>query len=333
MGTAAAIAILTLHLLAMNVASAGPLAAAWMLGATWGDAAALAHARRMIGWSLGGLALGAVLGGALWLPTNEGLRAALARFPASTYWFAGAELLFSLLCLAAMHRFAPRLQHRPWLAWFVAIVPASNLLYHFPPLMAVIGRLAADPRWTTAELIDRRTLLGLWARPEVLALWAHYTLASLAVACVAGMWPGEAARAPEESPRPAGTEGRLTRGLAHGALGATALQLPVGGWLLAATPPQARDMLLGGSILASATFLAGIGLSLALLHTLAAAAMGDGALAVRRRAVLLMVAVAATMTGTLLLSREEQAPPVEQPLPQGEARQPLAGSPRGAIPG
>jgi hypothetical protein len=298
--------LLALHLLAMNFAAAGPLAAVWLKNPGRSGAAAAARVARQ---SLAALGAGIVLGVPLLLLPNEPLRAALNRFPASTYWFAGAELAFSAICTLLLVSVLRGPRPRPVLAWLLAAASATNLLYHFPPLMAVIGKLAGDPGWAEAAVIDHRTLLTLARRPEIVAMWMHFVLASVAVAAVAALLPGAAAggEAPSlDAPGPLVAE-RGIRGLAGIALTASALQAPVGAWLLLAVGASTRDALLGGDLVASACFVGGVVAAIALLQALAAIALGDVTAARRRRTAWLLVAVAVLMSATLLFSRSDRS--------------------------
>lgn len=304
MGTLAVVVLLGLHLLAVNIASAGPLAAAWLAGR--GDATRV-NARRMARWSLAALLAGGMLGAPLLLAPSPGLRSALARFPASTYWFAGAELLFSAVCMTWLVGVL-RGAHRPILTWMLALASATNLLYHFPPLMAVIGRLAGDAQWASTATIDHRTQLELAERPEIVALWVHFVLASIAAAAIFAMWPARSDEAAVNDGVDPDAEQQLAdkhavSGLATIALSASAFQAPVGAWLLVATGVQARDAIMGGDAATTASFLGGLVAAVALLQSLAAIAMGEATFALRRRATWLLVAVAVLMAGTLSLSR------------------------------
>jgi hypothetical protein len=287
---------LAIHLLAVNVAAAGPLVAAWLASR---DGAGLPAARRVVWQSLAGLAVGAVLGGGLLLTASERMQASLARFPASTYWFAAMELAFSAACLGGMVLAIRADRARPWLAWLLALASASNLLYHFPPLMTIIGKLADDPLWASDRVITRQVLKGLAMRPEVLAFWAHFTLASIAAAAIVAtaLAPGEASRPEHEG---------LFRRLAGAALAATLAQLPVGVWLLVAGGSAERDAMLGERLIASAAFMGGVIAALALAHTLAMITLGDAAPNMRRRSGWLLVAVAVLMSATLMASRRER---------------------------
>jgi hypothetical protein len=303
--------LLAAHLLAMNVASAGPLIGVWLMGRRRAEEdGGLLLGRRVMGLSLTALVVGSLIGGVLILAPNPSLRAALARFPEDAYWYAGLELLFSAGCIGALMvgDWAPRFRR---LAFGVALLSASNLLYHFPPLMAVIGELTANPRWATQERIDRDALLSLWVRPEILSLWLHFTLASFAVAAVAALRPW--GRTTSEDARP--IDPGVVQRLSVWALGATVLQIPVGLWLLTSTAAEARESMMGSNLLASACFAGGVLAALWLLQTLLTMALGDhGGV---RRAGVLLVLVTVLMSATLRTSRT--AKPVHAPRGNADA--------------
>lgn len=291
--------LLAVHLLAMNVASAGPLTVAWLLQGS----AAPADRRRLLAQRLArhsmlALLVGLLLGGGLLLVPHTGLRAALQRFPAKEYWFAGIELLFSAACMGLLIRLAGGTRRRPVLAWLLALLASSNLLYHFPPLMIVLGELAADSAWAREAQLDRAAILRLWMRPEVAALWAHFTLASLAAAPIAAMWP---LRGNNEVD--AGASASLSGRLAIWALTASVLQLPVGAWVVWAADGASRDAIMGSSLIASVCFLGGVVTALGLVQTLAHTAFGDHRAATLRRSAWMFALVALLMTATLRTSR------------------------------
>jgi hypothetical protein len=302
MPTIIAILILALHLLAANVAAAGPLIAAWMAGR--GPEGVVAS-RRLVAWALAALVVSGILGAGMLLAPSDDLRMAVARFPASAWWYAGGELVFSSLCLAGLWLVLRSERRRPLLTWMLAIVSASNLLYHFPPLMAVIGRVATDAAWADEPIMTRRILVRLSLRPEIMSLWIHFVVASLAVAAVAAIalvrWPRSGAVSDEAL---ADVEcARLTRRLAGIALAASAVQLPVGGWLLAASDTRMRDALVGGDLTATGCFVAGVLATISLLQSLAALAMGDTTSSMRRRTLWLTLAVVVLMAATLSVGR------------------------------
>jgi hypothetical protein len=303
--------LLAAHLLAMNVASAGPLVGVWL--ARRPEGVGLPSGHGLMWLSLAALVAGSLLGGALLLFPHPALRAALTRFPASEYGFAGLELVFSAGCMVALIVNDQAIGKRRFIAWGLALLSATNLLYHFPPLMAVIGELAANPAWATAEQIDRAVLLRLWRRPEVLALWVHFVLASMAVAPIAALMCLK-----RQSQDKHAAAGAITRRLGAWALAATALQIPAGLWLLSTNTNAARDSMLGSDVTASVCFAGGVLAALWLLQTLVTVALGDE-VAAAHRAGLLVVLVTVLMTGTLRTSRSadteraSRADPIREP--------------------
>lgn len=314
----AIILLLAVHLLAMNVASTAPLAGAWLRGRRHGDPGRReAGARGVFKLSLGALGCGAAVGGLLLLAPSAGMRAALARFPANAYWFAGAEILFSAACLYGCVKLAD------WrrTTWVLALLAATNLLYHFPPLMAVLGELAANPNWAADEVIDRRTLLRLWIRQEVLSLWLHFALASIAVGCVAALAYRRWLQVPATDAEEAHSDGYISRRLAGWALGATLLQIPVGIWLLLASDEAARQSMLGDNWIATASLALGVWVALGVMQSLAAIAWGDMERRQLGRACVLLVVTVVLMSATLKTSRQAGVAPAVVAEPGGGQRE------------
>ncbi|MBA4106569.1 MAG: hypothetical protein C0485_12490 [Pirellula sp.] len=298
--------LLAVHLLAMNVASAGPLAGAWLRRLSLRDGAANSDllergARATFRGSLLGLAIGALVGGAMLLAPSAGMRAALRRFPADAYWFAGAEILFSAACIFGCRK----LSRRPKLTWLLAIVAATNLLYHFPPLMAVLGELAADPHWADDETLHRKALIRLWIRPEVMSLWAHFALASMAVGFTAALAVCHRAVRNEAEQ----VDDRTARRLAGWALGATILQIPVGIWLLLASDEAAQQSMMGESWLATIGLAGGVWVALGVMQSLATIAWGDSDRRQVNRACILLALTVLFMSVTLRVSRRAGVEP------------------------
>ncbi|MDZ4659153.1 MAG: hypothetical protein SH868_16395 [Bythopirellula sp.] len=298
--------LLAVHLLAMNLASAGPVVCIWL---RWGgNELNDSLGRQLAWWSIVALVLGMVTGGLLIVTTpGDGLWNALARFPANAYWFAAAELVFSLVCLVAISG-GWQVLNKWWLA-FLAVMTATNLLYHFPPMMAVIGQLATNGKWASEAVIDRPVLLGLMGRGEVLALSFHFGLSSLAVAGIAvlQLLTRQQKQAAEAIASPA-------RGAAVIALVATLAQIPIGVWLLTSLPAASRTALMGTSSLASLTFLVALVTSLGLLQRLVTVALGETDHKNLRQVVSLLCGVVLLMTFSLRLSRPNV------PLPKAETK-------------
>jgi hypothetical protein len=296
--------VVTLHLLVVGLAGWAPLACWWL---EWratrrGDALAGGLSRRLAGQSMTALAIGMALGGVmLWLLWLRHGGAYFERYrivPPSRLWFGVAELAFFFVCMAlyrsTWHWFAGRrFWHRA-----LAVAAASDLLYHFPPLFTAVTVVAARPELAA----ERPRFVSLLIEPEVLTRTFHHWLAGLAVTGVYVAWmalrtrdvtvsdpmvsdalvgnaPVSHADIPAEPRESDGMERARTRLAAGGgrwALAATALQLPVGIWLLTVLPRVERSALLGGSPWTAICFAGGLVAVMILLHHLAALAIGGG---------------------------------------------------------
>lgn len=294
--------LLALHLLAVNVASAGPLMCVWLRsrGRRGGGEAADAIGRRLAAWSLGGLILGIVFGTILlviaWADENQSYWNALRRFEPQTFVFALVELAFTGACLITYLVLWNRWRGRPWLHGLLAVLATTNLTYHFPPLMIVLGQLSARPDLTDATTITRSVYRHLMVQPDVLANLLHFALASVAVTGVFVMHLALKA-----------DERRVTSGGAWFALVASLAQLAVGMWVLMQLPLTARNGLVGDDWLASGLFILSIGVALGLMHALSAVALGETGHAAVWRSTALMLAVVLLMTGALARSRRIEA--------------------------
>lgn len=303
----ATILLLTIHLLAMNIASAGPVLAVWL---TWQgpvDAPRSSLGRQMMWLSIASLCLGMLTGGLMLISSpSEGLTLALKRFPASAYWFALAELVFSLVCMLIGVAMWNRVS-RWWLA-LLAFATSTNLLYHFPPLMAMIGELANNPNWTDIGIINRPDVLKLMQHGEVLSLTFHFGLSSFAVSAIAVL-----AIIARRSVDDIFTASKAARQSAIIALAASLSQVPIGVWLLTSLSNTSRSALMGDNLLASLAFVIAILGTVKLLQTLVSIALGQTDARTLRIAVAHVCAVVLLMTTSLRLSRESppHAPPTK----------------------
>lgn len=304
-------AILGLHLLCMNLAVAGPLVCIWLEVREWrGHASATSVARSLSLASGMFLGVGIVFGFLLaWLQFGselETLSHLLIKLDSRIRW-AWWELLFSG-CLLVVYAIWRRRSAVACSAvarltrMLLAFAATTNLLYHFPPLLAVFARakqvaLVSEVTLTSAEIRSQ-----FW-EPEIASRWVHFAFASLASSGIALIVIalrraryGESKLADEL----ATTGARLT-------LVTSLAQFPVGLWMTLSLPALAQARLVGSDwgseprgILAPVLFGASILFLLALLYQLAIAAFGGATRGQNRSIVALFVVVVVLMSGTLL---------------------------------
>lgn len=313
--------LLAVHLLAVNVASAGPLACVWLRGrGRRGDMAADAAGRRLANislWSLmAGVALGFILLGLAWRAEDQGYWQAVERFPTSAFCFALGELAFTAVCLAVYVSTWDRWRGRPWLHGFVAVLAATNLLYHFPPLMVALGDLAARPEIVAETVVTRDVFRRLMLRPNVIASVLHFTLASVAVVGVVLMHVARGADGrvgtAHRPPAPSTIGGQcppygLISAGAWIAFAASLAQLAVGAWVLVQLPGLARNGLIGDDWLATGLFLLSLVVAFGVLHGLARVGLGDTSEAAVRRCTALLLLLVVLMAGTVTRTRRIEA--------------------------
>lgn len=337
-----AILLLASHLLAVNLASCGPLVAAWLdLREGRGDLTAGIAGRRLTLWSLVALVVG-ILGGLAvgYLWWDDGYRIALRRLSSRIY-FGGAELAFSLflqiLQLVCWRRRWGDSRRGRWGRGCLAFLSATNLLYHFPILLVIFSRIvsgedAGDLPLTSAEFRARIV------NATVLARSLHFWLASIAVsgvglmlvARVLGRWNSPSAGSITADSNAADPNTMSARDSDHAlshddarrlaaygariALVPSLLQVLSGAWLLIQLDPFTQSQLLGGDAVSSLSFAAGVGLAMWLLHRLASASWGE----VDRRSILItagaLVATVVFMTATL--RQIERAARSARPAPE-----------------
>ncbi len=292
--------LLTVHLLLADVAMVGPLASVWLdwrsgrNGETAMEQAGLTTAR-LSSWALTlGIVVGVVLLGARWILNNGAYLEAVAALPRSRLWFAGFELLFYFACMGAYTGL-----WRRWRRWrlahrLLAVAAATNLLVHFPALFVIISVIRQRPELLSSA-VDSAEFRRLLVDGEVMSRVVHVWLAAVVVTAAVLMGLGLRMSA-DESRRESAI--RLIRGGALAGLMATLVQVPVGFWVTLQLPEKSRSPLMGGDVLVTCLFLASVGLALALVHQLAAIALGDVEVRPIRRAVVMLVLLVLLMVGT-----------------------------------
>lgn len=299
--------ILAAHLLAVDVAMAGPLVCVWCewRGGRRGEPSSEELAGRLAALSLWALSAGSVLGGVLlgvrYLADDRAYITAVWAIPHDRIWFGLAELGFSFACLAAYVALWNRWRgHRVWHR-LLALAAASNLLVHFPALFAVIS-VVATRRGLADAALDRAAYRRLLFDGEVLARMAHVWLAAAAVTGIVVV--ALAMRASAAATTDPIRERHVKAG-AWLALVATLLQFPVGVWVVLATPETARRPLLGGDWMATGFFVVSLLLAVQLVHLLWAIALGEAGSKQVRQAIAVVTVLVLFMVGTRLRLSDE----------------------------
>jgi hypothetical protein len=308
--------LLALHLLAVDVAAGVPLVCLWLAARRRHGNARADEAGRRLAWTslfalLVGIGFGALLVGMAWLDPQGGTWQAARRFPASAYGFAGSEVVFSLVCLWIYARMWDPWRARPWFHGLMAVAGATNLLYHFPPLMIVLGELSARPTFVADTTITHAVFRHLTVRPDVLWQVVHFAVAAVAVSGWALMgvaYQGRKSGVKSREPEQCGpTFDSLISAGAWIALAASLVQLGVGVLVLVEMPIGMRNLLLGGDWLSAALFLTALVAAFTLFHTLAIVALGDTGDVSIRRSGLLMILVIVLMAGSQVRARRVTA--------------------------
>lgn len=306
MGEAASILLVTCHLLAADVAAAGPLAALGLkyLARRHGDAALDRLGRAVAFTSLAAIGVAIVLGlvqlGLLWRGNVTAYFDALRVVPTSRLWFGAVELAFSAALVTAFvvtWRFP---QRRPWWHAALAIVSATNLLYHFPTLFSVVSVVSTRPDLRETAVDFRELLFS----GETLARALHHLLAAFAAAGAAAMtvalarWPAETAQ-------------RATTFGARLALSAVSLQFLVGPLVLVTLPAALQNRVLGGDAWATGFLSASVIVTFVMTQSLAQASMG----AVTRPTAIRLIVLIVLVIGLMVATRHQSRLPLYQPPP------------------
>lgn len=313
------VVLTTIHLLAVNVATAGPFVALWCEWRETRNRDALAGriGRKLVWASLLLAGIGIVLGfpmaGLVWFLYPESFAPALTTnfrnewmwlgLPGRAWW-GFVELAFYGVTMAAYlwlwdlwrsetgtKLWAGRLIHRA-----LALISGTNILYHLPVFWAVITVRSQYPDWQTDELKFSELMISgeVWARV------GHGWLAAFAVTGTWMLW--EAYQLRKQHPLPPPTpEGEMqfphddAHRLANwGGLWAaipTGMQLIMGSLMLLALPDAGRLALFGADPLLAVTFGLSLLLTFALLGQTALAAAGESDDMTLKRCVVLMVVV------------------------------------------
>ncbi|MEW4456106.1 hypothetical protein AB1L30_25805 [Bremerella sp. JC817] len=296
---------LSIHLLLMNLASVGPLLAVWLdVRATRRQSPEISKIGQKIGWwsvaaLIVGILVGLIQGLLIWMEGNPQYFEALDGLWASKVTFGFWEIGFSLICTGgylAWWKYGSRAAlWQRLLSRFLAILSATNLLYHFPTLFTILGLIARGEVSVDAP-VDSGEFRTLLIQGEVIWFTLHFWFASFAVSgMVAGMIA--LAKLPEDQ-----REG--TAGAAFTiALIATLLQIPVGFVLTTTLNSTQQSRLMGEDPVCTAMFAVSLFLALWLMHLLASLAFFDRSWRKVYMASATLGGTILLMTATMLLSR------------------------------
>jgi len=293
----------------MNVASGAPILCVWLArccrlrnngapqrGDDADTRAIVLRLALLANWALlAGALIGFVIGVTSHFAGTSELAGVIPLFRYKIGW-ALVELLTSTVWMFAYwwwYRYRPPVgAFARWSHCGLALLSATNLLYHFPTLLTVMSK-SARGELPLSGRIDAAAFRQLAFRPDVLAHSVHFWLASIAVSGVFLFWQV----ADNERSRSTVLTG------ARFACVATALQMPTGLWLLMVTPPESQSRMIGGEPLPSVLLITSIFGAFYLLQNLAAVSFGDIEKKLTRRCSWLLILIVLLMSATLHLIR------------------------------
>jgi hypothetical protein len=287
--------LLVLHLVCVNVAAGAPILCVWLewRGGTLSRQAAEYLARMGLTSLVAGGLLGILIGGLKWSASYQDLWTGPLSY--KMHWAAG-EILFSLVLAVVYWQLVRRPGGDSKLArggrGLLALIHGTNLLYHFPVLFIVAGRLHEQGS-VVGTVLRGAEFRRLASQGETAALAVHVALASVAMAGImlfglAMKWQ-RLGRDVADSNWAAAWGGRW-------ALAASLGQLPVGLWTLAMLPAAEQSRLMGSDLIGTALFAVSMLAVLWLLRELVAVSMGETAKGALIRSMTAMFVVVALMT-------------------------------------
>ncbi len=289
--------LLAAHLLCVNVASAGPVVAIWL---DWREAAGdslAGQAGRFLCWAATGLlvvgsGLGLLLGAAQWSPAYREILRVFQRRISFGVWEILFSLLLMLLCAIWWSRRPESSRAARGWRTVLQVAASTNLLYHFPFLFVVLSDALKGHITVGSEPVGSGQFRQLISESTVWARVTHIWLASFAVTGLVLIFFAMRHHTDNDATRVAKWGARL-------GLLASVPQIPVGIWIAITSPRPTQLALLGGDLVSSSLLAASILLTLALLHSLAAAAWGDSHRKHQLQAVAVMLLVVFLMTAVL----------------------------------
>lgn len=268
--------VLSLHLMMVNIAVAGPLLCVWLdwRAARHGEEFARAASHRLAAQSLVALVAGVILGvlgvGFIQMSNPEAFHRGWTLVPASRWMFSAVEIVFSGVCVWIYLRWwnvLGKSKVGTVVRYGLPIVAATNLAYHFAPLFTLVA--VWSTRVTAPVEFD---YLRLIHDPEVASRAVHVLLACVAVAGIALM---AVALRLARTGTDAADAGRVAIWGARFALIPSLLQVFVGLYVLINLPEVARDRMMGGNVVTCSLFVLALAVTLAWYYMLTIVALGS----------------------------------------------------------
>lgn len=314
--------VLSLHLMMINVAVAGPLLCVWLdwRASRHGEDFARLASHRLAAQSLVALVVGVLLGvlgiGFIHMTTPEAFNRGWTIVPASRWMFSAVEIVFSGVCVWAYLRWWNVLGKSKFgtaVRYGLPILAATNLAYHFAPLFTLVSvwstRVTAPGEFDYLKLIHD---------PEVASRATHVLLACIAVAGIALMAValrlGRTGTDPSEA-------GRVAIWGARIALIPSLLQVFVGLYVLINLPEISRDRMMGGSVVTTSLFISALAVTLVWYYMLTIVSLGSTERKDIARCMSWMALVVVLMVGARHSALEPlyaQASAVEEATPEQE---------------
>jgi hypothetical protein len=238
--------------------------------------------------------------------------------PAERWWSAAGEVVFYLVCIGVYAGFWNWFVRHRWLHRWLAVLAATDFMYHFPPLFTMISEMSLRPD-LKGQTLDVALYRKLMLDGDVLSRVVHHWLSAVAIAAAAAMIL--AARRKSQSITEGDDRCQITEECnalagraARVALFATTLQIGVGAWALIAMPEAMQSQLLGEDWLATGLFGGSVIAALWLMHQLSLLMLGRISRPAVYRAAISLAAVVCLMTATLHRARQRAVQPPSKSL-------------------
>ena len=302
-----------MHLLAINVATAGPMVALWFQrrGRKCEDGPASWVADQLARFSMlalvVGIGLGLSAGVVMYFADGDRMRAAIHALPYGRLWWGVWELAFYFLCMALYLVIQPSARRdgtggavARTMQWILVWAAVANLAYHFPLLFSTLATMRSSASSDVIDPISTRELLRQWGQPMNVAMIMHFLLASVAVTGIAVMWIGLKLGKVQASQS---AQWRIGLYGARIALVPTVLQLLAGVYLLFSLPQSMQSAFMGDNLTATGLFGVSLLVALGLMHRLAGVALGQRSRASMVQSGALMAITVLLMTAALHAAR------------------------------